>query len=166
MSLDNSDDVNEAVLATSLHPYFKLRWLNINKTWDASEKKEIIQHKIVAAAQSHVLNIAETEDTHSSGSEADDYFEFDKSSSTSQKVDTLDMKVLSYLNDSEHTLESFQKHSLMKSLFFRYNTALPSSAPVERLFSLAGITLSPKRNKLSDSSFERLVLLKCNKQHN
>ena len=51
----------------------------------------------------------------------------------------------------------------MKTLFIKYNTTLPSSAPVERLFSFGGITLSPKWSKLSDQTFEQLVLLRSNK---
>ena len=47
----------------------------------------------------------------------------------------------------------------------RYNTTIPSSAPVERLFSLAGITLTPKRSKLSDKTLEMLVLLRANGKH-
>ena len=47
-------------------------------------------------------------------------------------------------------------------MFFKFNTPLASSAPVERLFSFSGMVDSPPRNKLSDSNFEKLVLLKAN----
>ncbi|KAG0720438.1 hypothetical protein GWK47_006771 [Chionoecetes opilio] len=47
-------------------------------------------------------------------------------------------------------------------LFIRYNTALPSSAAAERLFSTAGNILRPKRSSLTASNFEQLVLLKGN----
>ena len=41
---------------------------------------------------------------------------------------------------------------------------IPSSSPVERLFSLAGLVCYAKRNCLSDCMFETLVLLKVNRQ--
>ena len=47
-------------------------------------------------------------------------------------------------------------------LAIRYNTALPSSAEAERLFSTAGTILLPKRSSLTASNFEQLVLLKGN----
>jgi len=42
------------------------------------------------------------------------------------------------------------------------NTTLPSSAPVERLFSQVSIVLTCKRNRLKDLLFEHLLLLKVN----
>jgi len=47
-------------------------------------------------------------------------------------------------------------------VFVKYHTSVPSSAPVERLFSQAGLILTPRRNELSDESFE--TLLKKNKK--
>ena len=46
------------------------------------------------------------------------------------------------------------------STFITYNTAVPSSAAVERLFSLGKDVLKPKRGRLSDKHFEMLVFLK------
>ena len=45
-------------------------------------------------------------------------------------------------------------------LFVRYNTPIPSSAAVERVFSLGMDTLKPKPRNLSDNYFEMLVFLK------
>jgi hypothetical protein len=50
------------------------------------------------------------------------------------------------------------------TLFLKYNTAIPSSAPVERLFSIGKDTLTAKRATLPDANFEKLMFMKCN-QH-
>ena len=47
-------------------------------------------------------------------------------------------------------------------LFIKYNTPLPSSAAVERLFSTAGDVLRAKRSSLDEVNFEELVFLKGN----
>jgi len=59
---------------------------------------------------------------------------------------------------------AIRKLNSFKQLFLRYNTALSSSAPVERLFSLGCLILSKKRKRLSDKLSERLLMLKTNKQ--
>ena len=47
-------------------------------------------------------------------------------------------------------------------LFIRYNTPIPSSAAVERIFSTAGDIIRPKRSSLTASNFEELVFMKGN----
>ena len=53
----------------------------------------------------------------------------------------------------------------VKKAFIKYNTPLPSSACVERLFSIAGLVLTPQRSHLNDVSMEQQLLLKMNKMH-
>ena len=53
-------------------------------------------------------------------------------------------------------------YPIIKSLFIKYNAILPSSAPVERMFSIPTNVNKPKRNKLNDTNFKLLVLLKAN----
>ena len=53
----------------------------------------------------------------------------------------ISLQILEYLNDNSEGLKSLNKHLLTKALFMKYNSTTPSSAPVERLFSLAGLTL-------------------------
>ncbi|QQP35450.1 Uncharacterized protein FKW44_023682, partial [Caligus rogercresseyi] len=50
------------------------------------------------------------------------------------------------------------------SLFIKYNTALPSSAAVERMFSTAGDVLRPKRASMTSDRLEKLVFTKGNMQ--
>jgi hypothetical protein len=49
-------------------------------------------------------------------------------------------------------------------LYLKMNTPLPSSAPVERLFSLAGRIFVPLRANLKDETFSQLLFLRAN-QH-
>lgn len=51
--------------------------------------------------------------------------------------------------------------SLMR-LFVKYNTGIPSSAGVERMFSIGKLILCDNRNRLSDENFERLMFMKGN----
>ena len=46
--------------------------------------------------------------------------------------------------------------------FIRYNTSSPSSAAVERVFSMRSNIMRPRRNRLTSLNFERLLFLKGN----
>lgn len=67
-----------------------------------------------------------------------------------------------YLNDNGTSFEMLAKYPLLQDLSIKMNTPLTSSAPVERLFSLAQIVNNPRRHALKDFSFEKLVVMKAN----
>jgi len=48
-------------------------------------------------------------------------------------------------------------------LFRLLNAAVPSSSPVERLFSKGALITVHRRNRLTDEHFEQLLLLNANK---
>lgn len=68
-----------------------------------------------------------------------------------------------FMVDPDINLESLHKYPRIKALFLRFNTALPSSAPVERLVSAGLLILTARRNRLSDEFFETLLILKIHK---
>jgi len=78
------------------------------------------------------------------------------------KILTAEAVAISYLADISTKLD-FNFYPRTKQLFLQTNTTLPSSAAVERLFSAGGLIQAPRRNKLSDTTFERLLLMKANK---
>lgn len=67
-----------------------------------------------------------------------------------------------YLANTSPVLEMLDQFPTIKKISLRYNTPLPSSAAVERLFSFAGLITIPRRGALSDTNFEKLLLLKAN----
>ena len=60
---------------------------------------------------------------------------------------------------------AFMGDKILAKLFIRYNTAVPSSAAVERFFSQGKDILKAKRASLSDETFEMLMFLRGNKHH-
>ena len=86
----------------------------------------------------------------------DDPDDFDYVTSYVQSADEID----SFLLDRSLNLEMLDKYPNVRKAFFKYNTPIPSSAPVERLFSIAALILTTRRTRMSDSLFEELILLK------
>uniref|UniRef100_A0A3Q2P448 HAT C-terminal dimerisation domain-containing protein n=1 Tax=Fundulus heteroclitus TaxID=8078 RepID=A0A3Q2P448_FUNHE len=60
---------------------------------------------------------------------------------------------------SAYDLHILHQFSNIKNIFLKDKTPTPSSALVERLFSLGGLVLTPRRNRLSDKTFEKLLLM-------
>ena len=92
-----------------------------------------------------------------SSANANELFNFEENDSPTK--DEIDL----YLCDKDKTLSMLDRHPAIKKIFLRYNSALPSSAPVERLFSAAALVLTSRRNRLSDKLVEYLLLLKIYK---
>jgi len=65
--------------------------------------------------------------------------------------------VIRHLNDSDRDVHLLDRHPEVIKLFMKYNIAIASSAPVERLYSTGALVLSKRRNRLSDSLFETAV---------
>ena len=65
------------------------------------------------------------------------------------KYSNVDLTILKYLDETDHSLTSFHRHPLLNTMFVKFNTDLPSCASVGRIFSLAGVTVLPRRNRLS-----------------
>jgi len=75
------------------------------------------------------------------------------------------MECIKYLEDKSPNVEMLHLYPTVKKMFVnvKYNTPIPSSAPVERLFSYAGMVLTKKRSSMTDENFEQQLLLKANR---
>jgi len=86
-------------------------------------------------------------------------FFYDKNVAFNSVSAELDM----YINDTSRDIDTLHRLPLVKKVFVAKNIVLPSSAPVERLFSTGGQILTPRRNGLCDEHFEKLLMLRANR---
>jgi len=65
-----------------------------------------------------------------------------------------------FLQSNERNIQSIAGYLSVARTFIKANSTLLSSVAVERLFSTAGIILSPRRCKMTDQLFDKIVFLK------
>ena len=142
----------DALLAAVSCPKFKLRWLR-----DASRRERVKElltaecHKTAPVAQSPT-----SVPTTSASQGEMDFFNFE---AKTEETNSAEKEVTDYLR-SAYDLQILHQFSNIKMIFLKYNSPTPSSAPVEQLFSLGGLVLTPRRNRLSDKRFEKLLLMR------
>ena len=85
------------------------------------------------------------------------FFQFEKNENI-YKENPLDL----FLKSDNNSIEQIHSNDLINNIFIKFNTPLPSSAHVERLFSYAGKINNPKIGRLSNLNFSNLVILKSN----
>ena len=66
----------------------------------------------------------------------DNLFIFNNSETEKLSISDGEVQALHFLQDTNNDLHSLNKYPAVKKVFVRYNTALLSSAPVERRLSL------------------------------
>ena len=65
------------------------------------------------------------------------------------------------LQSKSKNIHSLRDYPAIVRAFVKANSTMPSSAAMERLFSTAGMILSPRRCKMTDKLFDKMVFLKC-----
>lgn len=155
-----------AVIATLCHPIFlKFKWLSCISDSAYTKIKMLFITELTKEIKS-----SESLDIMSSvNSEERDNFYFIDSDQEETKQDPKKKAELLYAHfclEENKDLSVLNSYKAIKNMFIKYNTALPSSASVERLFSFATITNYCKANRLSDEMFEKRVVLKANLKYN
>ncbi|KAL0966322.1 hypothetical protein UPYG_G00293880 [Umbra pygmaea] len=140
----------DAKMATATIPQFRLWWL--------PEAERDDMHLILVAEANRI----EPTDGAPIGSDdvlsEDEFFSFGPETGYNETED----EVRRYLEGTSKNLSCLKYFPRVKKLFLKYNAILPTSAPVERLFSHNGNILTPQRNGLTDDQFEQVILLRYN----
>ena len=155
-------------LATMLDPRFKLLWCTTT-----SEKSDAIEELKMMVGKDKAVIKEQPKIEHQSNSDQStlELFSFmDAPVQTTQTTsdDEVDKyvsepvlpksaDVLSYWKTNEH------KYKHLAKIAQQYLAIPASSAPVERLFSIAGKVFRPDRCALTEKNFEKLMFIKCNK---
>ncbi|XP_013996278.1 uncharacterized protein [Salmo salar] len=140
----------DAKMATATTPQFRLWWL-------PEAEREDMHLMLVAEATPMELTDGAPIGSDDMQSE-DEFFSFGPGTGNSDTEE----EVRRYLEGTSKNLSCLKYFPRVRKLFLKFNTILPSSAPVERLFSHNGNILTPQRNGLTDDQFEQVLLLRYN----
>ncbi|CAG9832006.1 unnamed protein product [Diabrotica balteata] len=162
----------DPIIAAVLLPKFKLKWYNV--VHNPKKTLEDIKKCIITVAKKQMELESCNESDESGDQNLDDFFDFsdfrdqqvdnsctityneqEQGSSVNNKTSKIQLELLRYLEDKRTNLQILNEYPTLKRVSTKYNTCLPSSAPVERLFSFATMIDTPKRKALSDEHFER-----------
>ncbi|CAI5694081.1 unnamed protein product [Oreochromis niloticus] len=144
-------DNKEALLAAVTLLKFKLRWIR------EEEKKDMVRAMLTTECRGLSLEDQQPAQDHKNPADStDDFFSFEEDDCTY----SAETEVMEYLKSAGSELGVLSQFPRIKAISLRHNTATPSSAPVERLFSLGNLVLTPRRNRLSSECFERLTLMR------
>jgi len=138
------------ILAAVSHPKFKLRWLSGD---EKKEANDLLQLEIDATP-----NFDINDGISSKLPQGEDEFLFNDEDVEEPYPEIERFIKAPYTSD----LTMLNSMTIVKDIFIKYNTALPSSASVERLFSVAGDICSKKRSRMSDKNFEDTLFCKVN----
>lgn len=146
------------ILSAMSHPKFKLSWL-------PNDRIEMCKSLLINELknQQKLNEINEQNIVETSSSDETDFFSIlRKNKELTHEIKSIEMNVLSFFEETSCNIEILNIYPTIKEMFIKFNTTLPSSAPVERLFSTAIQIFTARRNRLSDEMFGKLLFLKGN----
>lgn len=154
----SSETSLNAAIAAIAHPEFKNRWLACVSR--ECNDKVLTAFKDCVSAEIPRRHVTDNNITENCPTNFFDFGEEDVINSS--HISEAEVQIANFFNDRRNMLHMLNTYEAIKAVFIKFNTPLPSSAPVERLFSYATMTNLPKSNRLSDEKFEQRIILRAN----
>ena len=150
------------MFSVAFHLHFKFLWIPLLPLLgyeDVASVRIKIQQKMALIVNSKVKTDAYSTSCQSASFD-DEFFgralaEKPRQCNTSENL--LDDFLKEKHESQSKAIATLLSNTTLRELFVKCNTAIPSSAAVERLFSLGKDVLKPKQSALSDEHFEMLV---------
>lgn len=162
--LDFNNIENDFIIASVSHPKWKLGWLSrIENGPKADHIRNIVLNAmkrtpiVPSNVKQEISN--DEENTQSNFFSLAETPVFDKIWDSHYHTE---MEFMRYLIDEEESLKMLNNYKNVKKLFLKFNTAIPSSASVERIFKFDDLILRPRPTCSHDDVFERCALLRAN----
>ncbi|KAL4153366.1 hypothetical protein QTP88_001199 [Uroleucon formosanum] len=163
------------IISSMSHPLFKCSWIPLRYI-DLCKELFINECKLTNSYsdvyENHISDNSDDSDTEfygnvfsSQNSSSNDELSTNEHSAL-RNSNLSSVEALSFLNSKVKELNILDSFPVVKQVFINFNTSIPSSAPVERLFSGAIQILTPRRNRLNDKHFDMLLCCRCYLQQN
>lgn len=151
-------------LAACLIPKFKLHWADPGKKNDIKEAlyRYVCEQNVEKSQESNVTLSSTFQNivTSSNDNAEDDFFNFNETVISNNDNDIKTIINDYFLNNKIKNVNDLPQ--ILKRPYLEFNTAVPSSANVERLFSAGGQLFDKRRASIADTNFEMTLLLKFN----
>lgn len=153
----------EFVVSSCIHPRFKTKWLPEDKRQVAFEW---VLQELRAEEEDYTGSVPPSPiDLRADTVNKKRFFLFENCLQETEEKKSLEFRLDAYFKNDCTDVLSITEWNLLKRVFLKYNTNLPSSVPVERMFSIAGEVFKSKRLRILDKNFEKQLLLKLNKEY-
>lgn len=157
-----SDSNKELLLASVSLPRFKTNFIEDNS--DCLFVKSLLISAFSETENSNSMDLREDKSTENATDSFFISYAVARSSRRGSFEQSIEIEVSNYLMDARENFEMLKDYPNVKNVFFKYNTTLASSAPIERVFSQSNIIFAPRRNRILPINFEKLLFVKHNKK--
>ena len=153
-----------AILATCFHPKYKIN--TIQQYFSQEAVKKIEKDCISELIEEHKNELKKEPTIDPDDNQVSWFLEHRHSLIDEEQIKNYAHTQFHSFNHEADTVENLKNnYPFIKKCFIKFNTPLPSSADVERLFSIANYFLNPRRSLMRDDVINMSMVLKENQDY-